>query len=214
MSVLQLRSPIGLSYAAVALLGLCALTDVFEVLLALSALAQSGLVANPGRFDTLYGVFSGIQGLVYISCGIVFCAWLWRVRVNAEIFRPDGHKHSRPWIWAGWFVPFVNFWYPRRIVVDIWRASTSARPGASGTGLVNFWWGCWLVAQGVMLVAPEMAEKGMGTTAFGAVVAYTVGYSLLDLAAALLAAAMVRRMTSMQHEKAMAGPTISPEPAA
>ncbi|MFC9247279.1 DUF4328 domain-containing protein [Streptomyces sp. NPDC057136] len=213
MSVPQLRSPAGLSYAAVALLGLCALTDVFEALLGLSAMAQSGLVVNPGRFDTLYEVLVGIQGLANVACGIVFCAWLWRVRVNAEVFRPDGHKHSRPWIWWGWFVPFVNFWYPRRIVVDIWRAGTTERSGPSGTGLVNLWWGFWLVSQGVMLAAPEMAEKDMGTPTFDTAVTYAVGYSLLDLTAACLAVAMVRRMTSMQHEKAMAGPSLSPEPA-
>lgn len=213
MSVPQLRSPAGLSYAAVALLGLCALADVFEILLSLSATAQSGLVVNPGRFDSLHESLVGTQGLVRLACGIVFCAWLWRVRVNAEVFSPDGHKHSRPWIWCGWFVPFVNFWYPRRVVVDIWRSGLTERSGPAGTGLVNLWWGSWLVAQGVMVIAPPMAEKDMGTPLFDTAVSFAVGYSLLDLAAALLAAAMVRRITAMQHEKAMAGPAFTSDPA-
>ncbi|QNE75439.1 DUF4328 domain-containing protein [Streptomyces finlayi] len=212
MSVPQLRSPAGLSYAAVVLLGLCALTDLFDILFSLSAMAQSGLVANPGRFDALHGALLGMQGFAFVACGIVFCAWLWRVRFNAEAFRPDGHKHSRPWIWCGWFVPFVSFWYPRRILVDVWRASAPDRPGATGTGLINLWWGLWLVCQ-AETAAPEMAEKDMGTSLFDTAAAYSVGFSLLDLIAACLAAAMVRRITSMQYEKAMAGPARSPEPA-
>lgn len=212
MSVPYLRSPVGLSYAVVTLLGLCALTDVFGILLSFSAMAQSGLVANPGRFDGLYDGLVGTQGVVFLACAIVFCAWLWRVRVNAETFRPDGHKHSRAWVWWGWGVPFVSFWYPRRIVLDVWRASAPQRSSTPGTGLVNLWWGFWLICQ-IEGATPEMAEKDMGTSTFDTAAAYSVGFALLDLVAACLAVAIVRGITSAQCEKAMAGPALSTEPA-
>ncbi|MEU5045065.1 DUF4328 domain-containing protein [Streptomyces griseorubiginosus] len=211
-----LRSPVGLGWATVALLGLAAAVDLFAVVADYLrydvtgdlAAGDSG-VAVLDRADTsdvLTGLAAAAQVGVLLVCAVVFVVWLWRVRVNAEVFAPDGHRKARGWVIAGWIVPFVSLWYPRRIVLDVWDASVGDRP--RGHALVNVWWTLWLLTNVVGRFLANMAEGADTSQEIHDTTRQMLFADALDLAAALVAAAMVLRLTRMQDEKARRGPTV------
>ncbi|WP_328887468.1 DUF4328 domain-containing protein [Streptomyces sp. NBC_00316] len=209
----RLRSPVGLSYAVVFLIALCALTDLGVLLLAVHGLGVSGHAAGhdvDGHFDTYYSALTWFQVMTALPAGITFVVWLRRVRANAEVFRPHGHHHSRPWIFWGWFIPPVNFWYPRRIVLDVWRASTPAGPGGEaprpGLWAINVWWASWLVGNVLSAAAADPSSDLMGTPGFTEAMVFMIAYGVFDMVAAWFVVSVVRGVTQMQDVMAHTGP--------
>lgn len=212
-----LRSPVGLGWATVALLGVAAAVDLFAVVADYLRYDVTGdLAAGAGgaavldRADTaeaLTGLAAGAQSVVLLVCGIVFVVWLWRVRVNAEVFAPDGHRKARPWVIAGWLVPIASAWYPRRVVLDVWNASCLGdRP--KGRALVNLWWTLWLLTTlGGWFLAKVVDAADTAQEIHDAMLPMLF-IDAVDLAAALVAAVMVLRLTRMQDEKARRGPGV------
>ncbi|MEW2315019.1 DUF4328 domain-containing protein [Streptomyces bauhiniae] len=180
-----LRSPVGLGQATVILLGLVGAGDVVAIW---ADLAKPSVLAG--------SVLDIAQGVLLLATAVVYLCWLWRVRVNAEVFDASSQSKARWWTIGGWFIPFVNFWFPRRIVLDAWDASApQGRP--SGHGLVDLWWTAWVAG----LIADRLlrVESGAGMLAV---------VDGIDLVAAALAAVVVLRLTRMQHEKALQGPSL------
>ncbi|MFF3960367.1 DUF4328 domain-containing protein [Streptomyces griseorubiginosus] len=211
-----LRSPVGLGWATVALLGLAAAVDLFAVVADYLRYDVTGDLAagdsgaavldRADTSDVLTGLAAGAQLVVLLACAVIFVIWLWRVRVNAEVFAPDGHRQARGWVIAGWIVPFVSLWYPRRIVLDVWDASSVGdRP--RGHALVNVWWTLWLLTNVVGRFLANLAGEAETSQEIHDTTRQLLFADALDLAAALVAAVMVLRLTRMQDEKARRGPT-------
>jgi len=214
---LWLRSPVGLGRAAVTLLVLAAAVDVFALGADLLMYDVTGdlAVGDTGAAvldradlaDTLTAAAGSAQVLVLLACAVVFVLWLWRVRLNAEVFAPDGHHKARGWVIAGWVVPIASLWYPRRVVVDIWDASrTGEKPG--GHALINVWWTLWLLTNTIgrfLYTAFDEADTSEEIHDSMPQMMFADG---VDLVAALFAAAVVLRLTRMQDEKAHQGPAV------
>ncbi|MER5909922.1 DUF4328 domain-containing protein [Streptomyces sp. NPDC001982] len=216
-----LRSPIGLGRAAAAVLGLVIAADLFAAWADVVMLDVSGDIADiaDGGFraygadigrrsedaDSLYAAAGVVQAAVLLTSVVVFLCWFHRVRVNAEVFNPFGHRMKRGWAIGGWFTPVVNLWFPRRIALDIWDASSPWSVPRSH-GLINAWWTLWLVS----LFADRLAssrDKGAETAQEAYDAAGTMLFAdALDIVAAALAILVVLRLTRMQHQKALAGP--------
>ncbi|GGR74963.1 hypothetical protein GCM10010252_11690 [Streptomyces aureoverticillatus] len=223
----HLRSPVGLGWAVVALLGLVILADLYSLwagTLQRSVMDDiitgdhgADIQRDAERADSLYG-YSGIaQITALVATCAVFLAWFYRVRVNAEVFEPHIHHKTRGWTIGGWFVPIVNFWFPRRIALDIWDASSDRSvalnrtltldPKVSRTShpLINAWWTVWvanlLIARATYQTY-EGAEEAEETKSALTGVMFS---DALDIAAAVLAIVFVLRLTRMQDLKARSG---------
>ncbi|WP_307082542.1 DUF4328 domain-containing protein [Streptomyces canus] len=211
---IRLRSPVGLGRATAVLLALAAAVDVFALgadflmydVTGDLAVGDTG-AAVPDRADladTLTAAAGSAQVLVLPACAVVFVIWLWRVRLNAEVFAPDGHRKARAWLIAGWVVPIASLWYPRRVVVDIWDASsTGEKPG--GHALINVWWTLWLLTNTIgrfLYTAFDEADTSQEIHDSMTQVMFADG---VDVVAALFAAGVVLRLTRMQDEKAHQG---------
>lgn len=166
--------------------------------------AVGGAVAR--RLDeanSLNSLVGGVQAGSLIACMIVYLCWFVRVRANAGVFDP-GEQSMKPW-WAvvGWFVPFLNLWYPRRITLEVWDASRPS--GARGSHLlVNVWWTLWILS----LIADRMSA-GRDPESFGpdgtrALAQLSLISNTVEIATGVLAILVVLRLTRMQHEKALA----------
>ncbi|MFJ2650017.1 DUF4328 domain-containing protein [Streptomyces sp. NPDC087420] len=46
------------------------------------------------RADSFYDVAFSLLGIVGVPLGVVFITWFYRVRVNAQVFAPEGHRLS------------------------------------------------------------------------------------------------------------------------
>jgi hypothetical protein len=84
---------------------------------------------------------------IMLAAAVVFVWWLWEARRTAELLSIAQHEHGLGWVIGAWICPVVNFWFPRRIVSDIRKAS---RPvdGPNrldlrllpGSPLIDWWW--------------------------------------------------------------------------
>ncbi|MFF3379947.1 DUF4328 domain-containing protein [Streptomyces sp. NPDC002680] len=214
-----LRSPVGLGKAVAALLGVVVAVDLFAVYADLTMYDVTGSLANDGadyddyaalmrdadHADSLYAAAGYLQSASLVATTVVYLIWFLRVRVNAEVFNPFGHSKKRAWAGWGWFVPVVNLWFPRRIMLDIWDASSRAGTRAP-QGLVNTWWTLWILA----LLTNRAGYTAYRNADTADEIQDAVGQVLLsdvaDVAAAVLAILVVLRLTRMQHEKASRGP--------
>ena len=79
----------------------------------------------------------------FIASYVVGCLWLQRARSNAERISPGWpHARSRVWVWLGWWVPIVSFWFPYQVVRDV-RAGSPGHARTSGG--VGAWWTFYLL---------------------------------------------------------------------
>ncbi|MDN3024461.1 DUF4328 domain-containing protein [Streptomyces sp. S.PB5] len=209
-----LRSPIGLGWAAVAGLGAVIATDLFAVYADVVMYDVTGDLAGGGhgaaligradRADRLFAVAGVVQTVALLTAAVLFLCWFHRVRVNAEVFDPFGHSKKRGWAVWGWLVPIVNLWFPRRITLDIWAASTPWGAVRS-QGLVNTWWAFWIIS----LLSGRAAQTAYRRAETAPEIQDAAGQMLfsdaVDIVAAALAVAVVLRLTRMQNEKAHQG---------
>ncbi|MFC8200895.1 DUF4328 domain-containing protein [Streptomyces sp. NPDC057298] len=209
-----LRSPVGPGKAAAAALGVVVATDLFALWADLTTYDVADRLANEGysavlqadadRADSVYAVAGIVQTSALVAAVVLFLVWFQRARVNAEVFNPFGHRMKRGWTCWSWFVPVVNLWFPRRIMVDVWDASSPG--GRAGHGLVNVWWTFWIVS----LIAGRAGFKAYRDAETPGelrdAVAQVMFADAVDLVAAVLAVLVVLRLTRMQDDKARHGP--------
>ncbi|WP_258314704.1 DUF4328 domain-containing protein [Streptomyces sp. Act143] len=211
-----LQSPVGLGRAAVAGLGVVIATDLFAMAAGVflydvtDDLANGALLDGRAELaDRLYSTAGIVQTVALLTTAVLFLCWFHRVRVNAEVFDPYGHGKKRGWAVWGWLVPVVNLWYPRRIALDIWNASSpwsAPRPH----GLVNTWWTFWIVSLLSGRAASTAYRKAESADEIRDAVGQLMFSDAVDVVAAALAVAVVLRLNRMQYAKALAGPAPAP----
>ncbi|MDX2546071.1 DUF4328 domain-containing protein [Streptomyces sp. WI04-05B] len=136
---------------------------------------------------------SGVVSMVFLylmtAAIVLFLAWLVRSRRNAQELSPQATVPSRGWTIGAWFVPVANLFVPRRLVLDIGRASSASWEQKRDTARVNLWWGAWITHALVLATAGQTAPGSM---------AVLVVTEALMLAAAVLLALVIERITALQ----------------
>ncbi len=137
---------------------------------------------------------------------MVFVIWLWRVRVNSEVFCQADHRRSHGWVLASWFCPGPNLVYPKQIVDDIWLASDPKTPVYADDLrrlrkplLTSVWWVAWvgaLVFDVVIRRALMWMEATVGSLR-GIALAGTASMALTAVSA-VAATLIIRRINTMQ----------------
>lgn len=227
-----LQSPQALATAATVLLAAGAVTNLFTAGISLySWNLAKGFTGPPGPPDdpsTPAAVgnlaiseslgFAGsldtgadfIRSLLYLGTAVVFLVWFHRVRCNGQVFRPDGFSQSAGWAIGGWFVPFANLFFPYRTARETWDASTQFAPDGSFRQVsgapVIAWWVALVAGRVLDWVAWRKWWAAGTTEAVRAADVYNAVADLTTALAAVLAVVFVRRLTAMQHTKAVQGP--------
>ncbi len=221
-----LRPPLTLARWTAGLLGLVVVSDLVALWadFGLYDLVRERTAAGDDMIDVyttrdahlLVAGAALLQTVALVACAAVFLVWFHRVRVNAEVFSPEGHEMRRGWTVWGWFVPVVNLWFPRRIAGDVWRASV--RPG-HGEALLNLWWAMWLGSWALGRLAstsydgafdPDATDVTTAAQAAG----LAMGADAFDAVAAVVAAWFVLRLSTLQHREAVERAAAAPAPAA
>lgn len=102
-------------------------------------------------------------------------------------------------------MPIVNLWFPRRITLDIWDASSpwgAPRPH----GLVNTWWTFWVISLLSGRAASRAYTKADSAEEIQDAAGQMLFADVVDIVAAALAIVVVLRLTRMQNEKVRQGP--------
>ncbi|WP_351235668.1 DUF4328 domain-containing protein [Streptomyces sp. NPDC002133] len=187
--------PKAMTTVVVAALGACVLVNA-ALLVAQLRLhrAADGSYAAFER-EIWVGTLTGLRLFAFLLTGIVFLRWLWQMRVNAEALAPGGHRMKRGWTTGAWLVPVACFFLPKRIINDIWAASSPPdRPRRTGV-LLTSWWLLFVAAQ---LVAHPSASRGPLSTEMAGAALYVV--------AGVLSIGVVRRLAAMQRARLQAEP--------
>ncbi|MFE7772575.1 DUF4328 domain-containing protein [Streptomyces sp. NPDC057445] len=180
--------PKAMTTVVVAALGVCTLVNAALLVAQLRLhLAADGSYAAFER-EMWVGNLTGIRLLAFLLTGFVFLRWLWQMRVNAEALAPGGHRMKRGWTTGGWLIPVVCFFVPKRIINDIWAASSPPdNPRRTGV-LLTSWWLLFVAAQ--LLAYPATSRGPLSTEMAGAA---------LYVIAGVLCIGVVRRLASMQR---------------
>ncbi|WP_018382003.1 DUF4328 domain-containing protein [Wenjunlia vitaminophila] len=214
-----LRSPAVLGRATAVLLGLVIATDLFACYADLlemdvtgdlaDGVTGVGVIDRADHADALYGIAGIAQLVALVTTAVVYLCWLWRIRVNAEVFDASRHRMKRGWAIGAWFCPVVNLWFPRRIVVDSWDAS-APWGSRSGHTLVNAWWTLWIVSLLVGRFADRSSRQAETADELRGAARTMLFSDCLDIAAAVLAIMVVVRLTRMQERKVLSGEVPAP----
>ncbi|MFD8076130.1 DUF4328 domain-containing protein [Streptomyces sp. NPDC059718] len=174
----------------VAALGVCVLVNA-ALLVARLFLdrAAGGSAAALARGDEVV-TLTGLSHLAFVLTGVVFLRWLWQMRVNAEALAPGGHRMRRGWTTGAWLIPLAGFVLPKRIINDIWAASSPPGRPRRTSVLLTSWW--------LLFVAAQLLASPSATT--GPPAAETAGAALYVLAGALCIA-VVLRLAAMQRTR-------------
>ncbi|MFF5535005.1 DUF4328 domain-containing protein [Streptomyces cinerochromogenes] len=209
-----LRSPTALGRATVVLFGLVIATDLFACYADLLEASVTGDIADGAvgaavidradRADKLYGAAGISQGIALVATAVVYLCWLWRIRVNAEVFDASRHRMKRGWTIGAWFCPVVNLWFPRRIVADSWDAS-APWGSRSGHTPVNAWWTLWIVGIVVGRFADTTSRHAETVEELRHAANVMLFSDALDIVSAVLALVVVVRLTRMQERKVLSG---------
>lgn len=136
---------------------------------------------------------------------VLFLVWLARSRRNAQELSPQASLPGPGWTIGAWFIPVVNFFVPRRFVLDIGRASSTSWEQKRDTTLVNLWWVAWITHALVLVVAGRVAPGSM---------AFLVVAEALMIAAAVLLGLVIERVTALQSTALGATVPVAPLPQA
>ncbi|MEV7545630.1 DUF4328 domain-containing protein [Streptomyces sp. NPDC089915] len=211
-----LRSPRGLATALTALLSVCAGVNLLSagvgvytwsltrVLTGDPVAVRDDALRRSGLLSSMTGSF---QMLSLLATGVVFIIWFHRVRTNGQVLLPGGFSQSRGWAIGGWFVPFGNLYLPYRIAKETWRAA--GRPDQEGSGRrastapVTAWWLVWVGSTLCDAVVEQLYKRVETPEALGIAAGSGAFADLITAAAAVLAVLFVRRLTALQHTRAM-----------
>jgi hypothetical protein len=156
--------------------------------------------------DARQGVLAIGQFVLYLVTAVVFIRWFHRAYVNLG---PLGarRRHGDGWAIGGWFVPILSWWRPKEIANDLWWGSApeEERGLERSDPLLLIWW--------LGFTATQMLGQALFRGAFGDSdtaeglrsqdYAYLVS-DLLDIAVAVLAILVIRRITERMDVRAAA----------
>ncbi|WP_405063164.1 DUF4328 domain-containing protein [Kribbella sp. NBC_01505] len=165
--------------------------------------------ADLNRADAI-AKFTAIPNVVIsVAAAVFFVIWLWRARVNSEVFCQADHRRSHGWVLASWFVPGPNLWYPKQIVDDVWLASDPKTPVYADDlrrfrtpSLTSVWWVAWIGALAFDVVVRRflMWMEATVNSLRGIALAGT-GSLILTGVSAVAATLIIRKITAMQTER-------------
>lgn len=212
-----LRSPVGLGHAVTALLCLVLVVDVVVVAISINLRRLLDGIGGRGfagrsledaeRIERWLELTAGVASLAYLATAVLFIVWFYRVRGNAQVFAPDVLTRGHGWAVGGWFIPIGNLWIPRGIAAEVWKASSKDPYSNDERAVtpVNLWWAAFLATWFFDRLADRSADRADSLPELSAATDLIILSCLMDIAAAVLAILFVRKLTQMQHAKALRG---------
>ncbi len=162
-----------------------------QVVIVLQTVASLVLAADGGTHSKL---FAPLSMPPTVAAVVVFLCWFRRCRLNAERLAPGAVAHSPGFAVGVWFVPVAMWYFPRRIMMDVWRVSAPT----SGGWVVHAWWVAWLAKTVGGLVVPRLLSEPLN--------GFTLYNDVVGVVAAGLAVLMIQQVTAGQYARLQAVP--------
>jgi Domain of unknown function (DUF4328) len=164
-------------------------------------------LAEATTSDNRESTIALLQILALMIGALFFIRWFLQAYRNVDAL---GGTRDFAEKWAGWawFVPILSLWRPKQIANEIWRAGDPDRPDGDPSetrplwGVLALWWACWIASNFISQIAARTAFRTDTSAGLRhSTAAYLIGDSI-DIASAVLAIAVILRITARQEERA------------
>lgn len=150
-----------LAVVVILLLVSCIVVDLIAIVVDGGRVFFSVTEADEATNALIQGIPALAQLAAYLTTGILFLVWLYRVHRNLPALGVRRAKYSPGWAVGWFFVPIVNLVLPYDVVKELWKDSNpdagmsdaffeqhpeATRQYSSKSSLIGFWWGCWIAA--------------------------------------------------------------------
>lgn len=165
------------------------------------------MLTTSDRLDTISGFGFLVAGLTLI---VIFLLWFRRVTKNVAALGIGNQRVGPTWAVVSWFVPIVNWFVPKMAANDVWRAGDpDLGRGATPwyqlpvAAIVHWWWAAFLVTSIFDNVAARLWwNSATELEDYKTVYVVDLAAAAGNIVAALLAIAVVKRMTRRQEARA------------
>ncbi len=161
------------------------------------------------------GVTEGFDALWFflsIPMVVLWVIWFRRTYVNAQALAPGRQRFSSGLAAGAWFIPVVQFWFPKQMANDVWTASAPPTPAGyppqpgTGRGLLNTWWVLFLAMLVTSTISffvfAEAETYGEHQTS----VAWSILTDVVSIPCAVFAIGVVVRLSALQERRVTGQP--------
>lgn len=147
-----------------------------------------------------------MQAVAWSATAAVFLCWVHRTHTNLPALGAHPVGYTPRWAVGAFFVPLLNVIHPIHVLREIWHASDPARSGHEEPGrgrmpaLLPWWWLLVVVAVVADPFPARFLDNSAARLDLGPGMQRLVVAGLAEIAAAVLAIVIVRRITALQEE--------------
>jgi len=195
-----------LLWVTIALSVVAVLSDAAQVALVQEATSGGTVTqAEVDANDSRQAVIGVVQGAAFTATAAFFLVWFHAAYANLPRLGTGALRYKTWWAVGGWLIPIVNFFRPKQVANDIWRASEPAPAGDRSwrdrpvPTVLGWWWAAWL-ASGLLSIGATGRQNSVEDLE-GASIAILLSDAAIAVAG-VLAYVVVRRITERQEEKA------------
>ncbi|GAA1104734.1 protein kinase domain-containing protein [Streptomyces javensis] len=142
---------------------------------------------------------TGVAALVLV---VLWLVWFRTAYINSTVLNPGRQRFGSGYSVGAWFIPIAQLWLPKQIANDVWTSSTPPGPGRGGRAVLHWWW-TFFVMMFLMFPVNGISEiVGDNVRDQRPSVIISVIDDSIGILTALLAIAVVRRITKMQEQRA------------
>ncbi|MBI0375307.1 DUF4328 domain-containing protein, partial [Streptomyces albiflaviniger] len=204
----RLRPIRGLATALMSMFGIWLVLTLLDMALNISLLdayfaQDSGVVS-----DDLHTKRSDVEamdsgtGVAALVLVVLWLVWFRTAYLNSTVLNPGRQRFGSGYSVGAWFIPIAQLWLPKQIANDIWTSSTPPGPGRRGRAVLHWWW-TFFVIMFLMFPVNGISEiVGDNSRDQRPSVAISIVDDSIGILTALLAIAVVRRITKMQEQRA------------
>ena len=200
-----------MGWVVLAAVGLVVVSDLFEIVGHVREYRLAGDLQNDlaaVSFDRIQAVDDFTQAAsrgalaALLLAGILFLAWFYRARWNAEAYGTYEQRRSQGWAIGSWICPVIAFFYPYQMTTDVLLAS-EATPDSppireSSIPLVGIWWAAWLIHNSFGFIS-RFGRSTATLSGLRTADVISVAGSVIDIGAAILFVLVVHRIMRAQR---------------
>lgn len=176
---------------------------------------ESEMLVAAGSVDRLGVIVAVPELVIFLTAGIVFIRWFHRAYSNLPALGVPDRRYRMGWAVGGWFTPFVNWFRPKQIHNDVWRASDPALPWPARRELWSqievprshtAWWVAFLLSGLTGWLATHLMFRATDLGALQLAAVGSVVADLLTMVSAALVIHVVLAVTTRQQVRASTRP--------
>lgn len=145
--------------------------------------------------------------VAFVAAVLAFLAWFVLAYRNLPALGATGLRYGWGWALGGWFVPILNFWRPKQIANDLWRASDPDLRADMGEGwrgrpvpgILRAWWILGLASLFAIYYGDNLYLSNADTVLLRDADYVYIAGNLTEIAAAVLSIVIVMRITGRQE---------------